>query len=80
MDGQKHYDSFGEFHYSYRYGDIVTPMLKESEPLRAERSHFLECIAGGAAPRSSGEVGLKVTRVLSAAQHSLRHGHLRVPI
>ena len=80
VDGPKHYDSFGEFHYAYRYGDIVTPMLKESEPLRAECSHFLECIASGAVPRSSGEVGLKVTRVLQAAQHSLRHGHVRVPV
>ena len=80
VDGPKHYDSFGEFQYSYRYGDIVIPMLKESEPLRAECSHFLECIARGASPRSGGEVGLKVTRVLSAAQHSLRHGSVRVPV
>jgi predicted dehydrogenase len=80
VDGPKHYDSFGEFQYSYRYGDIVTPMLKESEPLGAECAHFLECIARGAPPRSGGEVGLNVTRVLSAAQRSLRGGHARVPI
>ncbi len=80
VDGPKHYDSFGEFQYSYRYGDIITPMLKESEPLRAECAHFLECIARGSVPRSSGEVGLSVTRVLSAAQHSLRHGHARVAL
>jgi len=80
VDAPKHYDSFGEFHYSYRYGDIVTPMLKESEPLRAECSHFLDCIARGTAPRSGGEAGLNVTRVLAAAQRSLRGGHLRVAV
>ena len=80
VDGPKHYDSFGEFQYSYRYGDIVTPMLKESEPLRAECAHFLECIRNGEEPRSSGEVGLRVTRVRSAAQKSLRSGSLRVPV
>jgi len=80
VDGPKHYDSFGEFQYSYRYGDIVTPMLKESEPLRAECAHFIECIRNGVTPRSSGDVGLRVTRILSAAERSLRHGSIRVAI
>lgn len=74
VDGPRHYDSFGEFQYSYRYGDIVTPMLKEHEPLRAECAHFLDCIRSGAEPRSGGEVGARVTRILSAAQQSLREG------
>jgi predicted dehydrogenase len=78
VEGPSHYDSFGEFHYSYRYGDIVTPMLKEYEPLRAECSHFLECIRTGARPRSSGEVGARVTRVLAAAERSLREEGRRV--
>jgi predicted dehydrogenase len=80
VDGPKHYDSFGEFHYSYRYGDIVTPMLKESEPLAAECAHFLECIRTGASPRSGGETGLNVVRVLAAAQKSLRSDHARIPL
>ncbi len=80
VDGPKHYDSFGEFQYSYRYGDIVTPMLKESEPLRTECEHFIYCIRRGAIPRSSGESGLQVTRVLAAAQRSLRNGSARVAV
>jgi len=80
VDGPKHYDSFGEFQYSYRYGDIVTPMLKESEPLAAECAHFLECIRTGATPRSSGETGLNVVRVLAAAQKSLRGDHARISL
>jgi predicted dehydrogenase len=80
VEGPKHYDSFGEFQYSYRYGDIVTPMLKESEPLRAECEHFVDCIRRGATPRSSGESGLQVTRVLAAAQRSLRAGGVRVAV
>jgi len=80
VEGPKHYDSFGEFQYSYRYGDIVTPMLKESEPLRVEGEHFIDCIRRGATPRSSGESGLQVTRVLAAAQKSLRNGSARVAV
>jgi len=74
VEGPSHYDSFGEFQYSYRYGDIVTPMLKEYEPLRAESRHFVDCIRDGKEPRSSGKVGLRVVRVLAAAQESLRAG------
>jgi predicted dehydrogenase len=80
VDGPKRYDSFGEFQYSYRYGDIVTPMLKESEPLATECAHFLECIKTGAVPRSTGETGLNVVRVLEAAQSSLRGNHSRVAV
>ena len=80
VNGPKHYDSFGEFQYSYRYGDIVTPMLKESEPLAAECAHFLECIRTGATPRSSGETGLNVVRVLAAGQKSLRGDLMRISL
>jgi predicted dehydrogenase len=80
VDGPRRYDSFGEFQYSYRYGDIVTPLLKEHEPLRAECSHFVECIRLGQEPRSSGQVGARVTRVLEAAQLSLRQGGQKVEL
>ena len=78
VDGPSRYDSFGEFQYSYRYGDIVTPLLKEYEPLRHMCGHFLDCIKTGSEPRSGGQVGYNVIRVLSAAQTSLREGHRRI--
>ena len=80
VDGPRPYDSFGEFQYSYRYGDIVTPFLEEYEPLRHECAHFLECIRTGRTPRSSGEVGLSVIRILSAAEESLLLGGARVSL
>jgi predicted dehydrogenase len=80
VEGPRHYDSFGEFQYSYRYGDIVTPLLQEYEPLRAECAHFLECIRSGATPRSSGEVGARVVRVLDAAQRSLGSDNKRITL
>lgn len=41
------------------------------EPLRAECEHFKECVRTRRAPRTSGENGLRVLRVLQAAQRSL---------
>lgn len=67
-------DTFGEFHLSYRYGDVVIPHLKLSEPLRNECSHFIECIQNHSKPQSCGETGLKVVKVLEAATQSLDQG------
>ncbi|KPK42879.1 MAG: hypothetical protein AMK72_13945, partial [Planctomycetes bacterium SM23_25] len=57
---------------SIRTGDILIPKTPGGEPLRAECLHFLECIAGGARPRSDGHDGLRVVRVLEAGDRSLK--------
>jgi predicted dehydrogenase/serine acetyltransferase len=49
--------------------------LKESEPLRDECQHFLDCIASGSTPRTDGREGLAVLAVLEAGQRSLEERH-----
>jgi predicted dehydrogenase len=61
--------SYGE--YIARSGEIMSPRLSNEEPLRAECSHFVNCIREGSEPRSGGESGLRVVRVLEALQRSL---------
>jgi predicted dehydrogenase len=61
--------SWGE--YIARSGDIFAPRIANAEPLRIECEHFLECIRSGASPRSDGNSGLRVVRVLERLQHSL---------
>ena len=61
--------SWGE--YIARSGDVFSPRLPNSEPLRIECEHFLECIRTGATPRSDGLSGLRVVRVLETLQRSL---------
>lgn len=73
VDAPPYYDTFAEFHFSYRYGDIYTPRINEFEPLRSECEHFLECIRYGITPRSDGYSGLEVVSVLEAANKSLRN-------
>jgi predicted dehydrogenase len=80
VNGPAHYDTFGDFQFSYRYGDIYTPFLASTEPLQVECRHFLECIAGKAEPRSGGTQGLEVVSVLEAANQSLRDGGNRVKL
>ena len=71
VSGPKHYDSFAEFHYSYKYGDILIPRIEWKEPLLAEVSHFVECIQNDTRPLTDGKNGLRVVKILEAAQPAL---------
>ncbi len=60
-------------------GQVPTPtknkgepvVLPESEPLRNECQHFLDCCRDRTTPRTDGREGLRVLRVLQMAQRSL---------
>lgn len=67
-------ETFGEFHLSYRTGDIVSPRLPSTEPLKVEMEHWLDCMATGQTPRTSGESGLRVVEALEATQRALELG------
>jgi len=64
------FSSYGE--YIARSGDTWSPRISNEEPLRIECRHFLDCVREGTEPRSGGQSGLRVVRVLEALQHSLR--------
>jgi predicted dehydrogenase len=68
-----HYDTFAEFHYSYHYGDMYSPYVAQSEPLKVECQHFLDCIDGKETCLSSGREGLNVVQILEASLKSLRN-------
>ena len=57
---------------SYRSGDIWSPHVEQQEPLQNVVRHFAECVRSGATPMSSGEAGLRVVRILEAAQRSIK--------
>ncbi len=62
-------NSWGE--YIARSGDIFSPRIPNTEPLRLECEHFVQCVRNGERPRSDGQSGLRVVRVLERLQHSL---------
>jgi predicted dehydrogenase len=67
-----------ELRRSYRAGDIHSPRVPMTEALQIEMRHFIECVRDGKKPRSDGEAGLMVVRVLELAMRSLRSGGARV--
>jgi predicted dehydrogenase len=64
-------DARGYGEYITRSGDIFSPRIPNEEPLRVECEHFIECVLTGSRPRSDGESGLRVVRVLEQLQRSL---------
>lgn len=59
---------------TYRYGDMSAPWLDTTEALRTAVLHFIDCINTGAKPLTDGWAGLRVVRILEAAEHSRRTG------
>ncbi|MEQ1708154.1 MAG: Gfo/Idh/MocA family oxidoreductase [Terricaulis sp.] len=56
----------------YRTGDMWAPKLDESEALRVEGEHFLDCIANNKTSMTDGRLGLRVIEVLEAATSSMK--------
>lgn len=68
-----YYDTYAEFHFSYRYGDIFIPHIKEYEPLRRECEEFIGSIQNNRAPKTDGYNGLRVVSILEASTRSIRN-------
>jgi predicted dehydrogenase len=68
-------ESLDDFQFNYRFGDTTAPHIVWQEPLKLECEHFAACIRTHRQPQSDGEAGLRVVRVLEAAQISLETGH-----
>jgi len=59
---------------AYRLGDMTAPALDQTEALLTECSHFVHCIRTGRKPLTDGISGLRVVRLLEAAERSTRNG------
>jgi predicted dehydrogenase len=57
---------------SYRSGDMWAPRLDATEGLRTAALHFIDCIENNKRPETDGQAGLRIVRILEAAEKSLR--------
>ena len=76
----KHGAAFGEFQLKVHSGDIYIPRIELTEPLRNECMHFIECVRDQKPPQTDAESGLRVVRVLEAAQQSLEQSGATIAI
>lgn len=64
------YESFGEFKLVTRTGEVVSPAVPASEPLKNQCQHFVRALSG-AAVLSDADDGLRVVSILSAINRSI---------
>jgi len=57
---------------SYRSGDIWAPKIEQTEPLKVELEYFIDCIVNNRTPFNDGVAGLRVVKLLEAADQSLQ--------
>ncbi|MGH9971890.1 MAG: Gfo/Idh/MocA family protein [Pyrinomonadaceae bacterium] len=57
---------------SYRSGDMWAPRLDVTEALQTEAQHFIDCIQNNTPAQTDGHAGLRLVRIVEAAERSLR--------
>src|SRR6266851_7247861 len=57
---------------SYRSGDMWAPQLEQSEALHVELEYFADCVMNNKTPFNDGHAGLRVVRMLEAAEESIQ--------
>ncbi len=71
-------ETYGEYHLSYRTGDILSPKIEICEPLGAEMADFAEAIRTGGETVASARLAQNVVRLTEAADESLRRNGAEV--
>lgn len=57
---------------SYRAGDVWAPRIEQAEALKVELEHFIDCVLHDQIPLNDGLAGLRVIKLLEAADRSLK--------
>src|SRR3989442_9400057 len=65
---------------SYRSGDMWAPKLAQTEALKTELAYFLDCILNDKRPFNDGMAGLRVVKMLEAADQSLKERGKIIPL
>ena len=78
--GNQEKNGIHELLVSYRSGDAYIPKLDVTEALLSEAQYFVRCLDRNEEPFNNGLAGLKVVRLLEAADESLKQGGRKVEL
>lgn len=65
---------------SYRSGDVWAPKVEQTEALKVELEYFRDCIVNDQTPFNDGVAGLRVVKILEAADRSLKERGRAIPL
>jgi predicted dehydrogenase len=73
-------ETFGEYHLSYRSGDVISPRIESYEPLGLELADFIGAVRSGAQMEYHTAIARSVVRLVEAADRSLREGGREIAV
>lgn len=73
-------ETYGEYHLSYRTGDILSPKVGSAEPLSEEMIDFVDAIRCGRETVASAQLARSVVCLTEAADESLRQGGAEISL
>jgi hypothetical protein len=73
-------ETFGEYHLSYRSGDVVSPKIESYEPLGLELGDFIGAIRAGDRMEYHTAIARSVVRLVDAADRSLKAGGREIAV
>lgn len=65
---------FYKLQVKYHHGDILVPVVEQTEALKLETEHMIDCLKNKTKPINGGEEGLTVVQILEASDKSLKNG------
>src|SRR3989338_2895263 len=77
---QPYYDTYEQWVLTYRTGDVYAPKIENKEPLSVMAAHFIDCIKNSKKPLTDGYSGLRVVKVIEAAQKTLKNDGIKVDV
>jgi predicted dehydrogenase len=73
-------ETFGEYHLSYRSGDVISPRIESHEPLSLEVADFVNAIYNDDPMEFHTTIARSVVRIVEAADRSLQAGGREVSL
>lgn len=64
----------------YRIGDMYAPNIDNTEALKIMVDHLADCLLNKKTPITDGESGLRVVRILEAAEKSMKKGGIKISL
>ena len=71
-------ENINELRVDYRSGDIWSPHTAPTEALKTEMQYFVDCIKRDEQPFNDGESGLRIVKMLQAADESLKNNGKKI--
>jgi hypothetical protein len=69
---EKPVDTFADFQYILREGDIVSPYIELFEPLKSQTGQFIQAIMNNENNKEHQDLNMNITKVMCGIEESIK--------